>query len=241
MQSSDDWKVIFVDDASTDNSLEIAKCWQIRRADKFVLLSNKIRGYKTVGFLRALEYIPLNEIVAELDADDTLFTNSVVQELNELHKKYDLVYTQHATSNYSSRTWEAWRSTELPVNWTRHFPSREKVWDQRNFPGHLRTFKRHLFELIDRAVLWYQGEPLKVAFDLVYYTCLLEMVPKEKISFYDKICYHYKVREKNDQFIEDDLLEADNREHMKHWCQTEIDKWLKSLPACQRLTEYAEL
>ena len=227
-QTSNQWHAIYVDDASTDNTLTIAQDHYFQHPHFFTILANETRALKSYGFLRAINGLSPNIIIAELDGDDELINIDTVSELIHLHTQFDLVYTNHTTTNFSKREWIKWRSTPLPPGWTRSYPIREAVWDINNFPGHLRTFKKFLFDQIDQADFVFNGELLKVAFDLVYYTILLEMTPTKKIYFHDKNCYHYKVREMNDQFIEDDLIAIGKKDEQHDMRQTQIDIWLKN-------------
>src|ERR1700733_4534135 len=74
LQTSDNWHAVYVDDASDDPSIDIARAWQRKYPDKFTLLTNRVRLLKTAGFLKAIEYCPFDSIVAELDGDDALLS-----------------------------------------------------------------------------------------------------------------------------------------------------------------------
>ena len=238
-QTSDKWHCVFVDDFSSDNTLCIAEQYKAKYPDFFTVLCNNKRSYKTVGFQKAISLINSNSIIAELDADDKLVSYDTVDDLLLLHKKFDLVWTQHITSNKSSRHWDAWKSTQLPSKWNRNYPKRDAIWSKAFFPGHVRTFKKFLYDKLDLTYFYYRGEPLKVAFDLVYYTLLLEMTPFEHTCFYNKICYEYLIRDKNDQFLEDDITKQGINQSNEAFCQTVIEKWFKNLPILHKY-EYAK-
>jgi glycosyltransferase involved in cell wall biosynthesis len=234
-QTSNQWHCVFVDDCSVDNTFHIAKQYEIKYPIFFTALCNNERSYKAVGFQRAVSLINSDSIIAELDVDDELACSNTVEELLLLHKKFDLVWTQHTTINKSSRYWDVWRSTRLPSKWNRNHPKRSDIWSKIFFPGHMRTFKKFLYDKIDPACFYYKGDPIKVAFDLVYYTSLLEITPIEYTCFYNKVCYKYVIRDNNDQFIEDDItIQKGINEKNGAFCQTIIEKWFKSLPALDK-------
>lgn len=229
-QNSCQWHAIYIDDASTDRTLKVSQDFCQQYPQFFTILTNETRSLKAFSFLKAISGLSPDTVIAELDGDDELIDINTVRELLDLHMQFDLVYTNHITTNFSKRDWVTWRSTPLPVGWTRLFPERQSVWNTNNFPGHLRTFKKYLFDEINPVDFTFNGELLRVAFDLVYYTILLELTPTKKIYFLDKDCYHYKVREMNDQFIEDDLIATGVAEAHHDMRQTQIDIWLKSKP-----------
>lgn len=234
-QSSSHWHCIYVDDASTDESLEVASRHASRWPDFFTVLTNQVRKYKAVNFIRACQLIPPWGIVAELDADDRLVGQKVVDDLTVLHTFFDIVWTQHSTVNESGLSWDTWQSTPLPHDWSRENASGTAVWTKEFFPGHLRSFKRFLFDYINHAIFFYQQKPLKVAFDMVYYTSLLELVPGDLACFYNQICYEYHILAHNDEFTEKALIASGQYQKMAEFCQTAVDYWFKQQPRLRKL------
>ena len=76
---------------------------------------------------------------------------------------------------------------------------------------------------------------MHAAFDLVYYTALLEMAPVSAICFYNRELYRYNVWEHCEDFREKDLTAAGVKDSNRRMCQTEIDRWFKSQPKLSKL------
>lgn len=234
-QTSADWHCIYVDDASTDQSVSVAENYQNNYPGHFTLLKNQQRLLKTVSFNKACKLIPSTAVVAEMDADDRLLGNEVVSDLIILHTFFDVVWTQHITKNLTNLPWDTWRSTEIPSNWSRKSAAGNNVWSKEYFPGHMRTFKKLLFDYIDPKFFIFQNEPLKVSFDMVYYTSLLELVPPDFICFYSKNCYEYRVLPHNDEFLERSLRNSKPTETNSKYFQTAMDAWFKTQPTLTKM------
>ena len=225
-QACQDWECIIVDDHSDDETYEIAR--SITECDpRFRLLRTSRRSFKAACFDLALELTRPNSIIAELDLDDHLSSSDAVGAILCLHVRYDVVWTQHVTVNRSPRPWTMWRSTPLPRNWNRRTAGDNRVWSKDYFPGHLRTFKRYLIDQLNRENWLYNGMPVKVAFDMVYYTAILEVAQSGTKCFYNKDLYTYNVWPNNDDFTEVDL-KLDGLAHLNpDMCQSAMDSWFK--------------
>ena len=191
--------------------------------------------------MKACDLVPMNGIVAELDADDRLIDKKAVTNLLTLHKLFDLVWTQHKTVNKTNQKWDTWKSTWLPEGWTRYYTRQdEDVWTKQFFPGHMRTFKKFLLNCLDSSVLQYGGKPVKAAFDLVYYTNLLEMVPSDAQCFYNQIVYEYNIWDHNEDFVELELVANNKKQENLDLSQVEMNHWLKKFPP-QKKSKYRRI
>lgn len=234
-QISADWHCIYVDDASTDQSVSVAEKYQKNYPEHFTILKNEQRLLKAVSFNKACKLIPSTAVVAEMDADDRLLSNGVVNDLIILHTFFDVVWTQHITKNLTDLPWDTWHSTSLAANWSRKSAADNSVWSKEYFPGHMRTFKRFLFDYLDPKLFIFQDEPLKVAFDMVYYSSLLELVPTNFICFYDKDCYEYRILPHNDEFIERSMIKSQPTKKTSVFFQTTVDAWFKTQPKLTKM------
>lgn len=235
-QKNPNWRCIYIDDASTDDTFLHAMDYAGRNYEKIFVYQNVTRSYKQHSFEEALKHIPSDAIVAELDADDCLVSNDVVDIILTLHIAYDLVWTNHKTTNQSLREWDTWKSTFVDRSFNRKYVQSDyAVWDTRNFPGHMRTFKKVLYKYINRIDHRFQHKKLIAAYDMVYYTSLLEITNPEMWCFLDKELYEYFILDHNDEFKEIDLkkenIDTSNKEH----CQTHVDKWFKDQEVYKRL------
>lgn len=234
-QESRQWRCIVIVDDPQDDSFALASAYARAYGEKFIVLRNDTRMYKAASFVKALELIPPDGIVAELDLDDSLSSPTAVGDLLLLHTRYDVVWTQHVTVNHTIRPWNTWRSTPLPDGWSRRTAEADRVWSASYFPGHLRTFKKYLFDRVDKSMFYFDGAPLRVAFDMVYYTTLIEMVPPALVCFYGEAICVYNVWPHNDEFLEIDSIAAGVGAAGANVCQSEMDRWFKRLPLPPRL------
>jgi glycosyltransferase involved in cell wall biosynthesis len=228
-QACQHWECIVVDDCSSDATYEVARAIA-GRDPRFTMLRMPNRSYKAICFSVALKLTQRESIIAELDLDDQLASDDVVETLLHLHLRYDVIWTQHLTVNRSERPWETWRSTPLPKNWNRRTTEDNRVWSKSFFPGHMRTFKRFLFEQLEPERWLFDGRPVKVAFDMIYYTSILEIAQPGTKCFYNKELYLYNVWPNNDDFTEVDLRSNGAAELNQDMCQSAMDRWFKKEP-----------
>ena len=69
-------------------------------------------------------------------------------------------------------------------------------------PGHLRTFKKILYDQIPIDDFMFKNDWVKTAFDGIYYTALIEMTEPRLRYFYDKSLLVYNVLPHNDTFLD---------------------------------------
>ena len=84
-QTFTDWKLIMCDDASTDNTLEIARGFQQRYPDKIVLCRNEINSGLSASLNHCLKYAE-GDYVARMDADDISKPTRLETQLNILEQ-----------------------------------------------------------------------------------------------------------------------------------------------------------
>lgn len=91
-QTYQDFKVIMCDDASRDNTLEVAQSYVERYPDKFILIRNKHNLKLAATLNHCLEYAD-TEYVARMDGDDISIPERFERELHFLdaHPEYALV------------------------------------------------------------------------------------------------------------------------------------------------------
>ena len=85
-QKFSDFKCYLIDDLSTDSSVNKAK-EMIRDDDRFTLIINKEKKFKTLNFVDVLknENISDNDIVVEIDGDDWLPNSTTLTRVNEAY------------------------------------------------------------------------------------------------------------------------------------------------------------
>lgn len=201
-QCDDNWSCVVTDDASDDGTWEVVKKYEIITKGKIKGIRNTERLWKARNFHNATINLTPYTIVIELDGDDYLIDENVVSEIRRLHQTYDLVWTQHEIDKEHYVDWHSWTSTLLEWNWTRNFPARNAIWNKAHHPGHLRTFKKFLYDEIPIDDFMFNNKWVKTAFDCIYYTALIEMTEPRLRYFYDKSLLIYNVLPHNDTFMD---------------------------------------
>jgi hypothetical protein len=171
-----------------------------------------------------------HEVIVELDGDDQLLGADVAIEIAALHRDFDVVWTQHLIDHRDFPNWDIWHSTPLPDRWTRLEPWRPSIWTRDMFPGHLRTFKRHLFDVVREQDLKWDGEWIRSAADVAYFTPILEAAPEPWKYHYARPCASYRITAAND-FLNDHV--AANNHSVDS--QMAVARYLRTLPVVPRM------
>lgn len=229
-QTDSNWRCIVTDDASTDNTWNIIKQYEREIPQQIQTRRESMRRWKAFNFHNALSEINNNDVIVELDGDDRLSHEFVVSELRVLHRRYDLIWTQHNANLGPFLDWHNWPSTPIPEEWTRRYPHRSAIWTKAFHPGHLRTFKRFLYNYVDVSDLQYEGKWLKCTFDAAYYTALIEITNPCYRYFYDRVCAIYNILPHNDTFIDRDLGQS-----CKRLSQAAMADYIKNLIGYQQI------
>lgn len=198
-QSYTNFKVLYIDDCSTDNTYEKVK--SITQHDNRFKV---IRNEKNLGAAyNYVEYIDLvsdddDDILVHLDGDDWLFDENVLYNLNKLYEDHDywMTYGRFVCYDGSDRLIE---STVYGV------PHSDFVHDNKLYridmfkASHLRTYRAFLFKKIDKQDLKSSitGEYYWHAIDVAWACPCLEMCPKSKVCVPDFFTCVYNMTPKN--------------------------------------------
>ncbi|MFZ4772791.1 MAG: glycosyltransferase family 2 protein [Chlamydiia bacterium] len=215
-QEYDDFRVIYINDASTDRTLEIVE--RVKREQdihgKLTIFSNlKNQGAMANWYNYIHQYVEDEEIVVNLDGDDQLASKQVLAFLDRIYshprRKIWLTYGSYGTGlSHTSR-----HCSKLP--WTD-----QKTRFYRSHPfvsSHLRTFKAWLFKKIDVGDLCYRDKFLDIACDTAMMYPMLEMASNRHFLYIKKVLYIYNTLNP----ITDDK---------KRGYQQLIDDYVRSLP-----------
>lgn len=95
-QTHKNWKLIIIDDASTDNTSEIlANSIKKRKNKKILLLKNRFNKGQAFSRNKGLKYSK-SRFIAFLDSDDTWDKNKLKKQINfMLTNNYDFTYTDY--------------------------------------------------------------------------------------------------------------------------------------------------
>lgn len=185
-QTCENFRVIYIDDASTDGTADLVHQYVNERG-----LQNRvtlIRNEKNLGTLanlyQAIWQCSPKEIIVDLDGDDWLAHRNVLAKLNEVYSDRNVWLTYGQFVYYPS--YKQGFGVEIP----------QTIIEQNAFRSYtrgttaLRTFYAGLFQQIKKEDLIFNGEFFRVASDLAMMLPMLEMAGSH-IRFIPEISYIY--------------------------------------------------
>lgn len=188
-QKYSNFRVIFVNDHSTDNTLKIAKDTAdlLGLSNKVLFIDNQERQLCLKNIYEAITtHIQDNEIVVNLDGDDCLANNQVLAFLNKLYLSKDneiwLTYGQFICLSNNQIGWN------IPI--PKEVINNCKFREFERTPTHLKTYYAWLFKKIQKKDLLYRNRFFEMTADCAFTYPMLEMCG-ERIAFVDKITYIY--------------------------------------------------
>lgn len=196
-QKYEDYKVIFVDDMSTDGSYDKLP----HDDDKATIIKNEVRKTALENIHDAImNHCDADDIVALLDGDDWFPNKKVLKYIDEQYKEHDcwIMYGQANWTNgqrgfasaYSPEEFESVRKTPFKVS-------------------HLRTFRAGLYHSMEKQDANFDGlkdsngDFYKSSYDTAIMFPIMEMAGYDKTLFNDTILYIYN----RDNPISDDKVD----------------------------------
>jgi glycosyltransferase involved in cell wall biosynthesis len=196
-QTYTNYKVIYINDASTDNTdNEITS--RIKGNDKFVYVKNTVNKGAAKNYTDSFDqYCEDDDIILNLDGDDWFATPNVLGKLNDAYIKYDYWMTYGKMVVYTENGITDANPQNTPYNQFVHTHQfyRRDSWRA----SHLRTFKKFLFKMIDKrdhvskidGKLYWHGHDLSIMYPM------MEMTPIEKIGVIQFPTYVYNASNTN--------------------------------------------
>ncbi len=185
MQTNDKWKMHIINDASTDNTLEIimntiSKYPHLR--NKFNIINNTVNKKALYNINNTIKtQCDNSSIIALLDGDDWLYSPHIIEMLLNKYIKQDLwiIWTQHI-----------------------HYPSmrmggsgkiiKNDVRKSGAAASHFRTFRKQLYDHIKVEDLQDDnGDFYEASYDVAMMLPMLEMAGSDKRRFFNNISYVY--------------------------------------------------
>ncbi len=181
-QAYDFYRVIYIDDGSTDGSFEAARdaIYSSGQMLRTTIVRNEERLGQLANLVRAVDVCENQEIVVVLNGEDWLAHEWVLSRLNQYYSDSDLWLTYGQYCEFPSYKTGAARSY------------RKAEWKElREAPfaaGHLQTFYASLFRRISEADLTQHGTFFPAASDLAVMLPMLEMAG-DHFQFLPEILY----------------------------------------------------
>ena len=198
-QTYTNFKVLYIDDCSTDNTFE--KVIPITETDsRFTVIRNSENKGAAYNYVEYIDTISddENDILVHLDGDDWFFDDNVLMNLNTLYNERDYWMTYGRFVCYDGSE----QVTESTVYGVPHsdFIHDHKLYRRDMFKAsHLRTYRSFLFKAIDKNDLksLSTGEYYWHAIDVAWGSICQEMCPKDKIGVPDFFTCVYNMTPKN--------------------------------------------
>ncbi len=185
-QNYDNYRVIYVNDASTDRTGELVAQYVEEHdlVDRFTYVENEQNKRALHNLYYAIHSCDDEEIILTLDGDDWFSHDNVFKKINEAYQNQDVWLTYGQYQQYPNGRRGVCRA----------FP--DNVIAKNNFRGYswissqLRTFYAKLFKSIKLEDLMHQGKFFPAAYDVAMMFPMLEMAGKH-IRFIDEVLYIY--------------------------------------------------
>lgn len=186
-QDYDNYDIIFVDDASTDKTLEVAnKCKESWDHTKGILtmVCNNDNVRALPNLYSSVKSAKPESIIVALDGDDWLVNGSVLKNLNKVYQDDDVWIT---AGSYLESVGGRVVSPHIPNGyWDGNI--RQQHWSF----SHLRTFRRELFMSINKEdFMDHDGGFFKFTWDRVIMYPMVEMAGPDHFKPINKIMYIY--------------------------------------------------
>lgn len=209
-QTYKNWEILFVDDCSQDDTYRIAERVAEQHSNVHVrinVIKHQDNMSKAYSFCEYLNEVDDEDVIVFIDGDDWLIDEFV---LEKVRKKYDegawLTYSKFA--DYPAGTTGYPQGTAYSEEVKRNRSYRQDLWR----PSHLKTIKGFLWKAINKEDLYYEGEYIRFADDLVIMFAALEMTPSDKIGYMDEILYAYNATNENQTRTISDAVNEKNRQ-----------------------------
>lgn len=186
-QTYDNWRLIYINDFSTDGTGEFVQEYVQARGmqRKVIQLNNRRRRGHLANQYNAIHMCAKNEIIVIVDGDDWFAHTNVLSYLNYVYEHENVLMTYGQFWYLKRNTKGVCKQVPEPViedNSIREFPS----W----VLSHLRTFYAGLFQMIKLEDLLYQGNYYPMGADIATMYPMFEMAA-ERARFIPDILYVY--------------------------------------------------
>lgn len=189
-QTYSNYKVLFYDDASKDNTYKTVK-EIVKNNKKFIVTTREKNMQALFSYEECIKQIKDNEILICMSADDWLYDDKVLENLNNYYNDNDVWMTYGKYIDWDGE------NTHIPSPQNTYYPDfvheyslyRKDHWRA----SHLRTFRGSLLRKIDLSEFKssINNSYFDHAADLVLTYPCLEMCGKDRIGVLDFYSYAY--------------------------------------------------
>jgi len=189
-QTHKNFKVLLVNDDSSDDSNDICQEYIEKYPDKIIYTKTDERKYATYNHQKAInEDCDPEDIVVQLDGDDWFVDEFVLSYINNFYNREGclMMYGQA-------------RYVDGKVGNAKPYPTKFHFDNKRQMPlwvSHLRSFKAKLFHEIKNqdpelnSMKYDDGRWFTMAYDCAQVFSLMDIAGWDKVKFNDKVLYIY--------------------------------------------------
>jgi glycosyltransferase involved in cell wall biosynthesis len=182
------YRVIYIDDASTDGTADRVKALveQDEKKIDFTLIRNSERKGALANIYDSIHNLCEDDaVIVSLDGDDWFYDNQVLKKINAAYNKAEVWITHGTFIEYPTGS----------TGWSVPIPLDVVIRNQfraYRCPSHLRTFYSWLFKKIRREDLLYEEQFFSMTWDQAMMFPMMEMAA-ERHSFVPSILYVYNM------------------------------------------------
>ena len=191
-QRYDNFNIIYIDDSSNDKTSDIVN--EIMKSEdkdnKITLIKNDNNKKALYNIDKAIDLAPEDSIIVLLDGDDWFPNFDVLSELDEIYTDDIWITAGSYMESSTGRVIESLKSDSSA--WQDNIRRHHGSIGTPNIFSHLRTFRKRLFEKIEKEDLKdHDGKHYQCTFDRALMYPMLEMAGPQRYHSVEKIMYIY--------------------------------------------------
>lgn len=186
-QSDNAFKLIYIDDCSTDGTSEAVLNFLNNNFDssRYKFVRNPQRFGAMKNLYDAINSLPDKAVVVTLDGDDWFASSDVISKIRDVYENNNVWITFGA---YKDTRGLEFINERIPYYYIKNNMFREYIW----VFSHLRTFYAGLFKKVKIDDLMSDGKFLEYAWDQAFMLPMLEMAA-ERICQFQEVLYIYNI------------------------------------------------
>ena len=200
-QKYENFKVLYVDDCSTDNTykkvLDLVET--LHEQERVTIIHNKERVGAMANWYRAIHMCDDKAVIVQLDGDDWLAHEGVLPYLNKIYSESDIWLTYGQFAEYPTGT----RHDEYSKPFTQQVIANNSFRKVEQLPmSHLRTGYAWLFKSIKLEDVLYQGNFYPMTCDKVMLACCVEMAARHHFCVPDVLYIYNNTNQLSDHRVD---------------------------------------